>query len=100
MTMRKLTLQLPEEVYQQLADAANRSHQSLNEMAMQSLQVGLSKSPYPVTGNEYDITLTRTWLMRGSLAILEPEADYIIGTDKEGNAITNYAENVDDVLYG
>jgi hypothetical protein len=99
MAAREITLQLPEDIYQQLTKVAQRSHQSVNEIAMQSLQVGLSQNLYHPLEGGYDIQLTRTWTMRGSLEISGPEAKYITGEDKEGNAITNYAENIDDVLY-
>ena len=46
-----------------------------------------------------DITKTRTWELCGSLEVSEPDPKYIIGKDTQGQVITNYAENVDRVLY-
>ena len=100
MAVREITLQLPEDIYQQLAEAAKRSRQSMSDIAIRSLQFGLNKNAPRVDADEYNITHTHTWLLRGTLEINEPEADYIIGKDEDGTPITNYAENVDDVLYG
>ncbi|MCX6031671.1 MAG: type II toxin-antitoxin system Phd/YefM family antitoxin [Chloroflexi bacterium] len=47
----------------------------------------------------FDITQTRTWALRGTLEVAEPEPEYIVGRDEQGRPITNYAEHVDDVLY-
>jgi hypothetical protein len=46
-----------------------------------------------------EITKTPTWELCGSLEVSEPDPKYIIGQDNQGQAITNYAENVDRVLY-
>ena len=46
-----------------------------------------------------DITKTLTWELCGSLEVSEPDPKYIIGKDSQGQVITNYAENVDRVLY-
>jgi hypothetical protein len=50
-------------------------------------------------GTQFDITQTRTWALCGTLEIAEPDTEYIVGHDEEGRIITNYAENVDDMLY-
>ena len=46
-----------------------------------------------------EITKTLTWELCGSLEVSEPESKYIIGKDNQGQVITNYAANVDQVLY-
>lgn len=45
------------------------------------------------------ITQTRTWELRGTLEVAEPEPEYIVGRDEQGRPITNYAEHVDELLY-
>jgi hypothetical protein len=44
-----------------------------------------------------DITKTSTWQLL--LEIAEPDPEYVVGRDEQGNLITNYAEHVDEVLY-
>jgi hypothetical protein len=48
--------------------------------------------------DEFDITQTSTWQLL--LEIAEPDPKYVVGRDEQGNPITNYAEHVDDALYG
>ena len=48
---------------------------------------------------EKDIRKTRTWDLCGSFQIAEPEPKYIIGEGDRAEPITNYAENVDDILF-
>jgi hypothetical protein len=46
-----------------------------------------------------DITKTRTWELCGSLEIAQSEPKYIIGQDNQSQVVTNYAENIDKILY-
>jgi len=46
-----------------------------------------------------DITKTRTWELCGSLEIVQPDSKYIIGQDNRGQVVTNYAENIDEIIY-
>ena len=48
---------------------------------------------------EFDLTRTRTWELSGTLAVAEPEPEYLVGVDETGSPVTNTAEHVDDVLY-
>jgi antitoxin component of MazEF toxin-antitoxin module len=45
-----------------------------------------------------EISQTRTWELCGSLDIEKPDPRYIIAHDEHGRIITNYAEQIDDVL--
>jgi len=47
----------------------------------------------------FDIRHTRTWQLCGALAVSEPDPEYVVGRDAQGQEMTNYAEHVDDVLY-
>jgi hypothetical protein len=40
-----------------------------------------------------------TWQLCGSFTIANPEIEYVVGQSENGQPITNYAENVDRVLY-
>lgn len=53
----------------------------------------------PKNVGSFDMTKTDIWAMSGSLKIAEPKAKYIVGRDKEGKPITNYAQHVDEILY-
>jgi hypothetical protein len=68
-------------------------------MLQSSYQSGVSfvadKSKLPQY--EFDITKTSTWQLL--LEITEPDPEYVVGRDEQGNPVTNYAEHVDDVLY-
>ncbi len=48
---------------------------------------------------DFDITQTHTWQLCGTLEVAEPEPEYVVGYDEQGQVVTNYAEHVDDVLY-
>jgi hypothetical protein len=41
---------------------------------------------------------SKTWELCGTLEISQPEAQYIVGQNEQKQAITNYAEHVDEVL--
>ncbi|HKZ84754.1 MAG TPA: hypothetical protein VJ793_13950 [Anaerolineae bacterium] len=47
----------------------------------------------------FDITQTQTWQLCGTFEIAQPDSEFIVGRDIQGQIITNYAEHVDDVLY-
>ncbi len=82
--MAKLTVDIPDRLVSQV------------ESAGQSVEAVLLKAFTKYVDDELpkrDITKTRTWELRGSFAVAEPEA-------KGSEAVeTNYAEHIDDVLY-
>jgi hypothetical protein len=63
----------------------------------------IARSLFPlqkgVETESQEITKTLTWELCGSLEVSEPDSKYIIGKDSQGQVITNYAENVDQVIY-
>jgi predicted DNA-binding antitoxin AbrB/MazE fold protein len=66
----------------------------------QTVQLYVVSDKLKLSENEFDITKTTTWQLCGMLEIAEPDPEYVVGRDEQGNPITNYAEHVDDVLYG
>lgn len=52
------------------------------------------------TSTKFDLTKTETWNLVGALTVTEPDSKYVVGVNETGESITNYAEHVDDVLYG
>lgn len=42
---------------------------------------------------------TKLWSLVGSIEITDPEPQFIVGYTPEGKPITNYSENVDEVIY-
>lgn len=80
------------EIPDELLSLLEEESYSVQEIIVKALK-NYVKSEVP------DITKTRTWELCGSLEIVEPDSKYIIGQDAQGKTITNYAENVDDVLY-
>ncbi len=45
------------------------------------------------------ITQTRTWQLCGQFVVAIPELDAASLQHPEGNPVTNYAEQIDDILY-
>jgi len=64
---------------------------SIQNILIQALEEYLRKE-------ESNITKTKTWKLCGSLEIANPESEYMIN-DKNGEIVTNYAENIDKTLY-
>ena len=48
---------------------------------------------------QVNLTQTETWQLCGAFTISEPAPEYTVGLNEAGQAITNYAEYVNDVLY-
>ncbi|HEY9701401.1 MAG TPA: hypothetical protein V6C58_03090 [Allocoleopsis sp.] len=44
---------------------------------------------------DFDMTKTRTWELCGTFTVANPEQNYIVGQDEQGNIITNYGEKID-----
>ena len=86
-TQHKVQLELSEPLYRWFSQAAQQRAQDIAEV----IQVALE---YYV--QHFDITQTRTWELCGAFTVAEPEAAY----QGEDHAKTNYAEHVDEMLYG
>lgn len=87
---RQLKITIPETLYQWLLGEAQQRAQDVSAVVLDVLEQYVQ---------EFDLTRTRTWELCGTLAIAEPEAEYLADSNETGASITNYAEHVDDVLY-
>jgi hypothetical protein len=87
---RQLEITIPDTLYQWLLGEAQRRTQDVSTVVQTALEQ---------YAQQFDLTQTRTWKLCGAFTIAEPEPEYIVGSDETGAPITNYAENVDDVLH-
>jgi hypothetical protein len=94
-TSTELQVHLPDSLYQWLWREAQRRRATIPELARLALEHYAQEQD-----KVFDITQTRTWQLCGALDVAEPDLEYIVGQDNQGQVITNYAEHVDDVLYG
>lgn len=85
--MSQVTLEIPENLMNQLRNKTD----SVQNILLKALEEYLIKE-------ESNITTTQTWKLCGSLEINEPESPFLI-INKNGELSTNYAENIDDILY-
>jgi len=90
----RIQLELPPTLYLRLTGEAARRSVSLDQVVQQALE---RYAESEVTA--FDITQTRTWELCGTLKVAEPDPEYVVRHDEQGNVITNYAEHVDDLLY-
>jgi hypothetical protein len=86
--MTTLTLEIPDELMLQL----QHTGYPVQDLVLKAIETYIQK-------DNFDITKTRTWELCGTFTVANPEQNYIVGADEQGNIITNYGENVDDVLY-
>ena len=86
--MAQITIKIPDKLMSRLAKQSS----SIQDIVIKALE------NYIETESQ-EITKTRTWELCGSLEVSEPDPKYIIGKDTQGQVITNYAENVDQVIY-
>jgi hypothetical protein len=86
--MTQITIEIPDE----LMSLLEQKNSPLQEIVIKALE-------NYVESESSEITKTRTWELCGSLSVSEPDPKYIIGEDDRGHIITNYAENIDEVLY-
>lgn len=87
--MATLTVEIPDSLMSRL----QLQGQPVQDIVLKALE------QYIEAESSFSITQTQTWQMCGTLEVAAPEAQYEVGQDEQGKAITNYAEHVDDVLY-
>lgn len=85
--MNKITLEIPDQIMNQIQD---KSH-SIQSILLKALEDYLAKE-------SLDITKTKTWELCGSLEIPNPEPEFIV-SNQNSEISTNYAENIDQILY-
>ncbi|CCI12087.1 conserved hypothetical protein [Microcystis aeruginosa PCC 9806] len=86
--MTQILIEIPDELISRLQEQKS----SVQEIVIKALE-------NYVQAELLDITKTRTWELCGSLEIVQPEPKYIIGQDNRGQVVTNYAENIDEIIY-
>jgi metal-responsive CopG/Arc/MetJ family transcriptional regulator len=87
---RQIKINLSEALYERLSREAQRRAQDVSTVVEAVLEEYTQ---------QFDLTQTRTWELCGSLAVSEPEPEYLVDSDEAEAPVTNYAERVDDVLY-
>ncbi|MGI0481510.1 hypothetical protein ACN4EE_12050 [Geminocystis sp. CENA526] len=85
--MNKVTVEIPEN----LMNKIQNSNYSIKDILLKALEEYFIKE-------ELNITTTKTWELCGSLEITNPEPQFQI-SDSNGKIYTNYAENIDEILY-
>ena len=90
----RIQLDLPPALYRRLASEASRRSATLDQIVRQVLERYAE-----VETTTFDITQTRTWQLCGALEVAEPDPEYIVRRDEQGDVVTNYAEHVDELLY-
>jgi hypothetical protein len=91
----RIQLDLPPALYRRLAGEASRRSATLDQVVRQALERYTEAE-----GVAFDITQTRTWQLCGTLEVAEPDPEYVVRHDEQGAVVTDYAERVDDLLYG
>ncbi len=89
--MTRLSIEIPDELMSQLEN----SGYPVQEIVLKALERYIQAEDTAI-----DITKTKTWELCGAFEVAEPASKYVTGEDEQNQVITNYAENVDDVLYG
>jgi hypothetical protein len=87
--MTSITIEIPESLMSRI----QASGQPAQEVVLQAIE------QYLETGSMSQ-RLSQTWELCGSLEISHPGAQYIVGQNEQRQAVTNYAEHVDEVLNG
>lgn len=87
---RRVEITISEPIYQWLYREAQRRAQDMSSIVQAALEDYVE---------QFNLTQTRTWELRGTVTVAEPEPEYVIGTDEAGNDVVAYSERVDDVLY-
>lgn len=88
--MAKLTIDIPDE----LVSKFNSAGHSIEAVLLPALTQYLANSLVSRT-----ITETRTWQLCGQFTVSEATSTSLLSENTDATEITNYAEQVDDVLY-
>lgn len=93
LSMAKLSIDIPDAVVSQM----QLSGDTLETVILKALEEYLGHQ-FSHTSEVADITQTQTWQLCGRLSLAEPSLEEMPdAADSKG--MTNYAEQVDDVLY-
>lgn len=83
----QVQLVLPEPVYQWFSQVAHQREQAITTVIQTALTDYMQ---------HFDMLKTQTWALCGAFTVAESKADY----PEKATTSTNYAEQVDTVLYG
>lgn len=89
--MTAITIEIPESLMSRI----QASGQSPQVVVLQAIEQYLEDQPSSTPQRS-----SKTWELCGSLEISDPETQYMVGRNEQGQAVTNYAEHVDEVLNG
>jgi len=89
--MTRLTIEIPDELMSQL----EHKGYPLQEIVVKALERYVEAKEE----DDFDITQSRTWELCGAFKVTNPDPEYIVGRSEDGEIITNYAENVDRIIY-
>ena len=81
--MTKVTIEIPEQLMSQLEGTGY----PLQDIVLKALERYVESED-----TTFNITKTRTWELCGTFQVVEPEAEYTVGQDKQGKIISNYGE--------
>ncbi len=85
-----------------LPDLSQKDNAPLKDTFADSLQESLNqaKASEDMDLESFRMLQTKTWNLCGTLTISHPEPTFITDTSQISGVVTNYAEHVDDILYG
>lgn len=86
-TLQKVQVTLSVPLYDWLSQTAQQRAQAIPEVIETAIEY---------YRQHFDLLQTQTWKLCGAFTVAEPETPY----QEHNNAMTNYAEHVDEVLYG
>lgn len=89
--MTSVTITIPDHLLSQL----KATDKPLEESVLAAIEQYVGSSAQPT----FDLTQTETWQLCGSVDIADPSDREIVGYDEDGKVITNFAQQVDRVLY-
>ena len=86
--MTQLAIDIPDELIARLENQGDK----IETIILAALEDYLTK-------DKFDITQTTTWELCGKYTAKNPAPEYSVGTNEQENPMTNYAENIDKILY-
>jgi hypothetical protein len=89
--MTSITIEIPEPLMSRI----QASGQPPQAVVLHAIEQYLADRPSSMPQRS-----SKTWELCGSLEISQPETQYILGQNEQGQVVTNYAEHVDEVLNG
>jgi hypothetical protein len=102
-TLNPTTDDLREQVYQRLLSLSDEKLEAvlnvITDLSLSLLVPTMEDTPQAALEQAADITKTKTWSAIGKYQIPNPAPQYLVSSEDGQELTTNYAENVDDILY-